>query len=139
MPLTPLFTYLCTMNFTQRFQRFLVGIFIGVILSFFLFGNRNCNKWLPSERVRFMINEKVLRVDANADCLRACYKLDSDWITRTVDAGIVDYGRSEQRQVPQRYFLEDPDDSDSGLMVELRDSASVVINVTIPNAPECDC
>ena len=127
------------MNFTQRFQRFLVGIFIGVILSFFLFGNRNCNKWLPSERVRFMINEKVLRVDANADCLRACYKLDSDWITRTVDAGIVDYGRSEQRQVPQRYFLEDPDDSDSGLMVELRDSASVVINVTIPNPPECDC
>ena len=127
------------MNFTQRFQRFLVGIFIGVILSFFLFGNRNCNIWLPSERVRFMINEKVLRVDANADCLRACYKLDSDWITRTVDAGIVDYGRSEQRQVPQRYFLEDPDDSDSGLMVELRDSASVVINVTIPNAPECDC
>ncbi len=127
------------MNFTQRFKRYLVGIFIGVILSFFLFGNRNCNKWLPSERVRFMIAEKVLRVEPSAECLRRCYKLNDDWIKTTVEAGIVDYSRSEQRQVPQRYFLEDPNNSDGGLMVELRDSASVVVNITLPAAPECDC
>ncbi len=127
------------MNFTQRLKRYLVGIFIGVLLSFFLFGNRNCNSWLPGERVRYMINEQPLRFTDEVRCLVNCYGLPAGYVSTIALEGKPNYRKSEQREAPQRYLMEGGPGGKSSAMVELRDTASLVISLSIPDAPPCDC
>lgn len=131
--------YLCAMTFTQRFTRYLIGIFIGVLLSFVLFGQRSCTNWMPSNRVRAMITEKPLRYSDQARCLIECYGLPAGWATSLTQEGNVAYSKSFPRETPQRYYLETAGRNASGLMVELRDSAAVVTAVHVPDAPECAC
>lgn len=127
------------MTFTQRFSRYLIGIFIGVLLSFVLFGQRSCTSWMPSNRVRAIITEKPLRLTDEARCLFECYGLPAGWAHSLTEEGNVAYGKSFPRETPQRYFLEERGRNARGLMVELRDSASVVVSITVPNAPDCRC
>ncbi len=48
------------MNFQQRFARYMVGIFIGVLVSFMLFGQRSCTNWLPGKRIRDFLTEQPI-------------------------------------------------------------------------------
>ena len=48
-------------KFKNRIKYFLVGLSIGVILVYFMFGNRGCS-WLPENRVKNMIGEKEIVV-----------------------------------------------------------------------------
>lgn len=131
--------YLCAMTFTQRFTRYLIGIFIGVLLSFVFFGQRSCTSWMPSNRVRAIINEKPLRFTDEARCLFKCYGLPAGWAETVTSEGSVAYGKSEPRETPQRYFLEERGGERRGLMLELRDSAAVIIAIEVPNGPQCAC
>lgn len=116
-----------------------MGIFIGVLLSFLLFRTRSCNKWLPGERVRYMIQDQPLRLSNEVKCLAACYGLPAGFVGGIAHEGNVNYKKSDQRSVPQRYYLEAKGRNAAAVTVELRDTASVVIALHMPEARNCDC
>ncbi len=127
------------MKFSQRLTRYLVGIFIGVLLSFVLFSERSCNKWLPGERVKAMISEKPIRFEKQILCVMECQNISTDSLVNIARNGSVVYKRSEPRNDPQRYFVEGKTRNAVGIIIELRDTASVVISLSTPSNKTCDC
>ena len=51
------------LNFFKRFLYYLSGFGLGLILVFFFFKNRGCS-WLPDNRVKNIISERVLICDS---------------------------------------------------------------------------
>lgn len=128
------------MNFKQRLSRYLVGIFIGVLLSFVLFGQRSCGKWLPDARVLNTISEQPLRTTADVDCYMKCYALSKADLEKLAAEGNVVYSKSAPRETPQRYYLQgNKEHALNAMSVELRDTASVVVAVFPQNPMDCKC
>lgn len=134
--------YFCGMNFQQRFVRYLVGIFIGVLVSFMLFGQRSCTNWLPGKRIRDFLTEQPIRYTESSRCFMRCYGLETDAVQRIISEGDIDYSQSEPRAALQRYYLaSDEDDLPYAMLFELRDTATLVLRVTPLSAASkaCDC
>lgn len=60
------------MNFRQRFLRYGIGVFIGVILSALFFSGRSCNDWLPGKRIKARLQMEGFQVDGPLQCLLDC-------------------------------------------------------------------
>ncbi len=127
------------MNFTQRLGKYFIGVFIGVLISFALFSNRGCGKWLPGTRVKSEINEKNFVYTPSSRCLMQCLNLSEEAVQRMIDNGEVRFSESETHEDPKNYVIES--DSIDGLKVkiELRDSASVIQTFMAPASSECGC
>lgn len=126
------------MNFKQRLSRYLVGIFIGVLLSFVLFGQRNCKGWMPENRVKQQILEKPVRYTSYAECMKACAGISDSLVIDGLKYGAVDFSESDTRANPRRYTV-DLGDMDVQSIVEMRDTASVVIELSGDAFSACDC
>lgn len=126
------------MNFKQRLSRYLVGIFIGVLLSFVLFGQRNCTGWMPENRVKATILELPVRSTAYVDCLQECYDVNDSTLIELMKYGAVDFSESATRATPKMYVMNFAEPVEGSLQVELRDTASVVIELTV-EGKGCDC
>jgi len=59
-------------NFRQRFLRYGIGVFIGVILSALFFSGRSCNDWLPAKRIKARMQLDGVSPDAYLSCLMQC-------------------------------------------------------------------
>lgn len=128
------------MNFSQRLSRYLVGIFIGLMLTFVLFGQRKCTGWLPENRVKETILEYRFSETAHVRCLMECYELDRTQVRSMVQLADVDFSASETRATPKRYILKDAAENAWVMAVELRDSSAVVSELTYTNAADgCGC
>lgn len=128
------------MNFKQRFSRYFIGIIIGVMLSFVIFGKRSCGKWLPDSRVRQTIAEKTLRFTPEVLCMMDCHGFSEKEVELLTLEGNVVYNNSEPRATPQRYYLKGEKRAEiQAAMIELRDSASVVIELFPRDQKSCGC
>lgn len=130
------------MNFQQRFARYMVGIFIGVLVSFMLFGQRSCTNWMPNNRIRDFLSEQPIRYTEQSRCYMRCYSLETDAVQRIIADGDIDFSKSEPRAALQRYYLaSEEDDLPYAMLFELRDTATVVISVAPlgTSSATCDC
>ena len=127
------------MTFTQRLSKYFVGIFIGVLISFALFSNRGCGKWLPGTRVKTTINEKSFSYTDRANCLMTCLKLSEADVQSMIDNGDVRFSESETHEEPKFYIIESDKTNGLKVKVELLDSTSVIQDFMAPKAAECGC
>ncbi len=93
-------------KFKNRIKYFLVGLSIGVILVYFMFGNRGCS-WLPENRVKNMIGEKEIVVGDSVLAIMQCIGLNNDDIYELLkDEGEVEFSLSETQVIPKIYYIE---------------------------------
>lgn len=127
------------MNFSQRLTRYLVGIFIGVLVSFAIFGKRSCTGWLPGNRVKETVFEKNIRLDDEAKCHMECYGLTRDEVLDLIRAGDVVFAESDTKSEVKEYLIEADYQGRYDVRVALRDSASVITSLKKPQGEDCPC
>gem|GEM_PF-312855 len=138
-PNSRLFPYFCTMSFTQRLGKYFIGMSIGVLISFALFSNRGCGKWLPGTRVKSQINEKAFSYSASADCLMQCLSLSEDDVQQMIDKGDVRFSESETHEKPLNYVIESHITDGLKVQIELRDTVSFIKTFMAPKSADCGC
>ncbi len=126
------------MNFKQRLSRYLVGIFIGVLLSFVLFGQRNCTGWMPENRVKEQILQKPVRYTSYAECMKVCSGLSDSLVIDGLKYGSVRFSESDTRASVRRYVV-DFSEMEVQSIVELRDTASVIVELSGDAFTSCNC
>lgn len=125
-------------RFRQRLKFYLVGLTIGLLLVFMIFGNRGCS-WLPGNRVKNMIAEKELFTgDSLWDVMKCSGLSASDIYSLLNEAGDVNFSKSETQSEPKKYLLEgEKDNKVMNVTYALYDSTAEVIDFYIEGAPAC--
>lgn len=130
------------MNLTQRFQRYFVGVVIGLILVFVFFGERSCTDWLPNDRVLDRLSETDMIITKKARCEMNCAGLVDEDLLHLLRTGNVEFNQSQTRTYPLVYYVEasrESDDYDYAMKFEARDSTTTLIDVLTDKSGTCLC
>lgn len=84
------------MKFNKRLRLYLVGVGIGVLLSFIIFDGRGC-EWLPSNRVLDAIQNSKIVISERDKCIAECEGISADEIYSLIESGDVNFGESDVR------------------------------------------
>ena len=91
------------LNFFKRFLYYLSGFGLGLILVFFFFKNRGCS-WLPDNRVKNIISERVLICDS-ATLVKLKKMNIYASIIESIDKADINYSKSKKKGSPKVYSM----------------------------------
>lgn len=98
------------MNFRQRFLRYGIGVFLGLLLSVFFFQGRGCNDWLPEKRIKSRMQMDGVRPSEALMCWMNCTEDHSEVSMSQVMQWLLDaeinWSASSPREVPPCYVLD---------------------------------
>lgn len=93
-------------KFKTRIRYYLIGMSIGLIFVYFMFGNRSCS-WLPGNRVKNMIGEKEIIVGDSVLAVMNCLSLSNDDVYAVLkSSGNVEFSESITNERPKIYHIE---------------------------------
>lgn len=122
------------MKFWKRVQVYLIGVGIGLVLSFIIFGGRGCD-WTPTNRVKKRIFSGAIFTSDSLFCQMQCQERDSASVYQFIDRADVDFSMSETQTEPKVYHLA----LDGEVMkVALHDSTSYIQSWEMA-ASTCEC
>lgn len=93
------------MNFWSRFRYYLIGVTLGIVISFFFFRGRGC-AWLPENRVKNELLESVILYTGEMECALDCNNLTEADIYELFNSGDVLFDESEPNEETKIYVLE---------------------------------
>jgi len=127
------------MTFTQRLWRYMVGLFIGILLALFFFGTRSCTSWLPNEQVRKFLGEPGLMGDERTRCLMQCGAVTMAELRTLLEEGSIRYGASDVRneQGTGKFYRIEGESRSAEFVVT--DSTTTVRSLDLGVAVECAC
>ena len=126
------------MNFLNRLSKYLIGVMVGLGLSWVMFSERGCMDWLPSKRISKEIAMAGIMADSGAQCVLKCGHLTVSDLADLARLGDVDFGKSGPREKPRRYFIEGDGVVKSATYL-ITDTASVVTSVVLRDVENCPC
>jgi len=126
------------MKFLSRLSKYLLGVLIGLGLTWIMFSERGCMDWLPSERIRKEIARGGIQADSDAHCILKCGGLTVSDLADLARLGDVDYKKSGTREKPRRYFIEGDGLVKSAFFL-MTDTATTVTKVVLQDKKNCDC
>ena len=126
------------MKFLNRLTKYLIGVFIGLGLTWIMFSERGCMDWLPSERIRKDIAMSGIQADSEAHCVLKCGGLTVSDLADLGRLGDVDYEKSATREKPRRDFMEGEGEVKSAFFI-MTDTASTVTQVVLRDVTDCPC
>jgi hypothetical protein len=97
-------------NFRQRFLRYGIGVFIGLLLSVFFFQGRGCNDWLPEKRIKSRMQMDGVRPSEALVCWMQCDESPAQasmaelmqWLMESN----INWSASTPRSIPPCYILD---------------------------------
>lgn len=99
------FVQIFEMNkFTQRLKYYGLGFGIGLVFVFIFFENRGCS-WLPSNRVKNSILDRVLVVSEDEQVKLDKKKISKDIIIALLNSGDVDFDQSVKEGKTKIYHI----------------------------------
>ena len=88
-------------TFWKRLRFFGIGVAIGLVLVYFMFGKRDIRcSYFPNSRVLNDLRQKELVFSPTALCQKECLALDSLDIKQLFAAGSIQFDESEPRKEP---------------------------------------
>lgn len=127
----------------KRVAYYGLGLALGTILVFFIFGGRKdirCS-YFPNQRVTNDFAQKEVRMSDLAACQRDCLALDSLDVKQFFAAGDVDFSASEPRKKPYGYYkisTELPENRIVTATIENQDSVVVFLDIR-QEGRSCPC
>ena len=119
-------------NLFRRFFYYGVGFGIGLIFVFFFFENRGCS-WLPENRVREMVTDRIVYVsDSNLKILKNL-KIKEEELSRYINTADVLFKKSEKASNPQIYHIEGPTDSKDNFVSQIIIHKNALTCELVPN------
>jgi len=96
------------MSLTKRFFYFFIGVSLGSVMVFFIFGERDfqCNFW-PNERILSELREREMYLSPSVRKFMHTQAKDSLFLEDILRSGDIDFGRSQTRlDSCNRYYIE---------------------------------
>ena len=87
-----------------RVKYYLIGLGMGLVVTFFVFGNRGCS-WLPENRVKEQIQSGVLVRSDSMKCILECNEISDDFVFELIDKGEVLFSESQTKSDPKVYVI----------------------------------
>ena len=131
------------MAFLKRLKFYSIGVGIGSLIVFGMFGGRDdisCS-YFPEARTLKNIGEKELVASDKAKCQYACAGYDSTVIQDLLIAGNVNFKKSETENTTCNvyYISTEKDGKDVVAYFENCDSTATILKFDLPVTLSCDC
>jgi hypothetical protein len=94
------------MSFIQRLFRYFIGIFIGCLLVYFMFPDRDFFGFTPGKVLMKKVREVPLEFSAHGHCKMKCLGLNNDNLQTARKEGEIDFSKSEPQATPKKYHLQ---------------------------------
>ena len=105
-------------NLYRRLLYYGIGFGIGLVCVFFFFNNRGCS-WLPENRVKEMVTERLIYIaDSNLNILENLKIKEEELSAFLMNADVI-FSKSEKTSNPQIYHLEGPTDSNDKFVCQI--------------------
>ncbi|MEZ4937679.1 MAG: hypothetical protein R2799_08805 [Crocinitomicaceae bacterium] len=121
-------------KFSRRIKYYLIGLGMGLVMTFFIFGNRGCS-WLPENRVKEQIENGILVRSDSMKCILECNEISDDFIFTLIEKGEVLFSESETQKEPKVYVIEYKEVKVHFSLDE--DSVASIVNVN--GSADCNC
>ena len=126
------------MKFLNRLSKYLMGVLIGLSLTYIMFSERGCMDWLPSERIKEDIRSRGIMNTEEVACYLECNGMSVSDLADLVTGGSINYSESTPREIPRKYLIEQDSNLQSAIFV-LNDTAATVVSVNFNEINDCDC
>ncbi len=88
------------MTFWRRFRTYLVGVGLGLLIVYVMFGDRELNTWTPEKRIMTTIDSSAISISARAECQLKCLGLENRKWVEIQQASNVDFSESNPQKKP---------------------------------------
>ena len=126
------------MKFLNRLSKYLLGVLIGLALTYIMFSERGCMDWIPSERIKEDIRSRGIMNTEEVACYLECNEMSVSDLADIVTEGSINYSESSPREIPRKYKIEQEGKLESAIFV-LNDTAATVVRVNFKGINDCDC
>ena len=127
------------MTLGRRLRTFLVGFGMGLIMVYFMFGDR-MGDWFPENRIKQRLDYFPMMVGNEVGCLLDCHNIHDSIIKQVFITGEVLLSESEPRSIPNPIYLLESEDKSFKIKCEAKDSTETIVLDFIPTiGKECDC
>lgn len=106
-------------TFLRRLFYYLIGVSIGLIFVFFVFGNRGCS-WLPQNKVKETIKHKIL--------INASKKISAKNIQKILEDSEVNFDKSNKNNAFKTYLFESSENKNQFYITFTSDSYLAVVH-----------
>ena len=114
------------MNFGNRLKFYMLGIGMGVIISYMFFGNRGCGGWLPGNRIKAAILDFEWMSNNAIDCQLNTLSFSSDSLISFIEKSSVNLNKSTTDTDPRVYNLSNKQ-AELNFAVSFTDSVAYVL------------
>ena len=119
-------------NLYRRLLYYGIGFGIGLVCVFFFFNNRGCS-WLPENRVKEMVTERLIYIaDSNLNILENLKIKEEELSSFLMNAEVI-FSKSEKTSNPQIYHLEGRTDSNDKFVCQIVLHKDALICELVPN------
>ena len=126
------------MQFLNRLSKYLMGVLIGLALTYIMFSERGCMDWLPSERIKEDIRSRGIMNTEEVACYLECNGMSVSDLADLVTEGSINYSESTPREIHRTYLIEQDAKLQSAIFV-FNDTAATVVSVNFKEINDCDC
>jgi hypothetical protein len=129
------------MGFWKRFKFFAIGLTIGTLAVYVMFGARDWTSWTPEGRVLTTIKQAEFKATDLAECQIDCIGLERDSIAKIlITDAEVDFKNSETQKKPCPIYDITIADAQLHYKLEMCERDSLVNLLSIDKVGvECDC
>jgi hypothetical protein len=129
------------MGFWKRFKFFAIGLTLGTLVVYVIFGSRDLTSWTPQGRVLITIKQAEFKATDKAECQIACLGLERDSIAKILIKGAdVDFKKSETQKKPCPIYDITIAEAQLHYKLEMCERDSLVNLISIDGVgKECDC
>ncbi|MDB4060746.1 hypothetical protein N8371_08010 [Vicingaceae bacterium] len=130
------------MTFWRRFRTYLIGVGLGLLIVYVIFGDRELNTWTPENRIMTTIDSSTVSISARAVCQLKCLGLeDKKWV-EIQHASDINFSESNAQKKPcPVYRLENKFDKGEYTMIwEVCENEERVEMLSVSKeGKSCDC
>lgn len=106
------------MTFWRRLRTYLIGVGLGLLIVYVIFGDRELNSWTPQKRVLRAIDSSEVSISERVICQLACLNMqEADW-KKVQQSTKVDFSESNTKKKPcPVYHLKGADEESDFLLI----------------------
>ena len=130
------------MTFWKRFRTYLIGVGLGCLIVYVIFGDRELNTWTPQKRIMTTIDSSAVSVSLRAECQLKCLGLeDKKWVEIQHSSDINFSESNPQKKPCPVYRLESkPEEAEYTMIWKVCEFAEEVELLSISKkGKDCDC
>lgn len=125
------------MSIWKRIRVYFVGFGLGLLLTYFFFGDRACGGWLPGNRVKTSITEYQFLTSDFMDCQMEATNFTPDSLVGFILESEVVFNKSDVKGNPKTYYLTNGEKS-INFVLNSDDSTVFIKELPFNSFSECE-